>query len=143
MVRRVDILCVVAGLFLLGGCTSVVPTQQGQQQLPEAIQPDKDCAGAGGVRVTPCPVRLTKHTKQGVVITVKGRHVADSAIGTINSCFSGHNCYNAERLGSSRTQWLITSGTACGGADVEFDATNSHGGKVGFYFLRVSNKYCR
>lgn len=148
MFRRVGLLPLVAALSILVGCTSGppasragdVPMQRGQQ--PSTIQPDKDCAGSHHVRVTPCPARLTKHTTQGVIVIVRGRRVADSEIGRINSCFNGQNCYNIARVGSSRTQWLITSGESCGVADVEFDAMNAHGRQVGLYFLKVSNKYC-
>lgn len=150
MFRKVVLLPLFAALSICAGCTSgqpssqagpasVVPTQRGER--PE-IQPDKDCGGTGHVRVTPCPVRLTKHTTQGVIVTVRGRRVADSEIGRINSCFNGQNCYNLARVGSSRTQWLITSGESCGAADVEIDAMNAHGRQVGLFFLKVSNKYC-
>ncbi|HEX3671104.1 MAG TPA: hypothetical protein VHT92_05305 [Candidatus Cybelea sp.] len=77
-----------------------------------------------------------------MIVTVRGRHVADSEIGRIASCFNGQNCYNITRVGSTRTAWLITSGESCGAADVEFDAMNAHGRQVGLYFLKVSNKYC-
>jgi hypothetical protein len=92
--------------------------------------------------VTPCPIRLTKRTKSGIVVTVSGRHVVNSSLGRINACFSGKLCYNAERYGSSETQWLITSGQSCGGADVEFLGENASGHVVGYAFLKVANKYC-
>ncbi|MGA8576146.1 MAG: hypothetical protein WB609_10780 [Candidatus Cybelea sp.] len=152
MVRKVDILALVAGLSILAACSSGQPTSQagfsavppGQQgRIPLAITPDKDCAGAGGVTVAPCPVRLTRHTKSGIIVTVSGPGVVNSYLGRINGCFNGRRCYNAERVGSSETQWLITSGRSCGRADVEFDGVNASGGRVGYYFLKVANKYCR
>jgi hypothetical protein len=95
------------------------------------------------VTVSPCPVRLTKHTKPGILLTVSGPGVVSSYLGRINGCFNGRTCYNAEREGSSETQWRITSGRSCGRADVEFDGVNASGGTVGYYFLKVANKYCR
>ncbi len=151
MVRRVVTLALVAGLSVLAACSSgestsqaglsaVPPVQQGR--VPLAIAPDKNCGGVNGVTVTPCPLRLTRHTKAGIVVTVSGPGVVNSYLGRINGCFNGHLCYNAERVGSSETQWLITSGPSCGGADVEFEGVNASGGKVGYFFLKVANKYC-
>lgn len=106
------------------------------------ITPLKDCAGTGGVKVKPCPVHLNIHHTDGIVVTVKGPGVVNSYLGRINGCHNGRLCYNAERYGSSYTKWLITPGQACGTADVEFDAVNASGGEVGYYFLKVANKYC-
>ncbi|MGC1381601.1 MAG: hypothetical protein WA814_11340 [Candidatus Baltobacteraceae bacterium] len=68
--------------------------------------------------------------------------MVNSYLGKINGCFNGYVCYNAEREGSSETQWRITSGQSCGAADVEFDGINASGGTVGYFFLKVANKYC-
>jgi hypothetical protein len=106
------------------------------------MQPDKGCAGGRHVTVTPCPVRLTRRTKQGVVITVDAPHIASSKIGGFSSCFTSGNCYNIERLGGSQTQWLITSGQICGDALVEFHAMNDRGHRIGEYYLLVYNNYC-
>ncbi len=128
---------------MLGACTaSGVPAFQGGAAAVPAVSPDKDCGGVH-INVKPCPVHLTRHTKAGIVVTVSGPHVVGSYLGHIASCFNGKICYNAERVGSSQTEWLITSGPSCGRADVEFDATNAHGKQVGYFFLKVSNKYCR
>ena len=105
--------------------------------------PDKSCGGVRGVTVLPCPIRLTRHTKRGVVVTVSGPGVVNSSLGHITSCYSGQICYNAERVGSSQTQWRITSGEVCGGAIVEFLGENVSGAVVGYAFLKVANKYCR
>jgi hypothetical protein len=149
--RRIDVIAVIASLSLLAACTGGQPVSQGNlgvaplavgAGLPALITPDKDCGGTGGVKVKPCPVRLTRHTKAGIVVTVSGPGVINSYLGKLNGCFSGKLCYNAEREGSSQVQWRITSGRACGGADVEFDGVNASGGQVGYFFLRVSNRYC-
>ncbi|HET6275165.1 MAG TPA: hypothetical protein VFE16_04410 [Candidatus Cybelea sp.] len=92
--------------------------------------------------MTPCPVRLTHRTKHGIVITVKGRGVVDSEIGEINSCYNASNCFNADRVDGSKTEWLITPGQSCGRAIVEFDAMNAHGHRVGYYFLKIDNNVC-
>ncbi len=151
MLRRVDLLSMAAGLLLLAGCASgqtasqtgapaALPMQRGHS--PSTIQPDKGCAGSRHVDMTPCPVLLTADTKDGIVVTVKGRHVADSAIGKMTSCFNADHCYNVARVGSSRTQWLFTSGPACGDALVKFRARNADGRRIGIYYLEVSNTYC-
>jgi hypothetical protein len=74
---------------------------------------------------------------------VTGPGVVGSYLGRINACFNGRTCYNAEREGTSETQWRITSGRSCGRADVEFEGTNANGGTVGYFFLKVVNTYCR
>jgi len=151
MLRRLQIPAALTGLSLLAACASAQPgTQTGLSAIPPAqqarigssISPDKNCGSVHHVTVTPCPIRLTRHTKAGIVVTVSGPHVVNSYLGRINGCFSGRTCYNAERVGSSEVQWLITSGDACGGADVEFVGVNARGKDVGYFFLKVANKYC-
>ena len=152
MFRWVNAAATLAMLSLLVACSSSQQASQaGPSLVPAAagtgfhhgMSPDKDCGGTGGVTVTPCPVHLTKHTRSGVVVTVGGPGVVSSSLGHISGCFSGHKCYNAKREGGSQTQWRITSGRSCGAADVEFDAMNESGQQVGYFFLKISNKYCR
>ncbi len=147
MLLRMNAMAAAASLSMLAACASGHQTSQaGSALVPPplgaAASPDKDCGGTGGVEVLPCPVRLTRHTKPGIVVTVSGPHVVNSYLGQLNGCFNGQNCYNAEREGSSQTQWRITSGRACGGADVEFYGVDRHGAKRGYFFLKVSNHYC-
>lgn len=150
MLRRVGVLAIIAGIFVLTGCAFDPQTSQSNSVVvPSAkylgvpsVSPAKDCGGVHRVTVTPCPIRLTKRTKSGIVVTVSGPGVVNSVLGTIQSCFSGQNCYNAERYSSSKTQWLITSGAYCGGADLEFDGQNARGHRVGYFFLGIDNKYC-
>ncbi|HEX3458783.1 MAG TPA: hypothetical protein VHR97_12605 [Candidatus Baltobacteraceae bacterium] len=151
MFRWVNVAATLATLSLLAACTSgqqasqggtsVVPSAAGTG-FHHAMSPDKDCGGAHGVTVKPCPVHLTKHTGSGVLVTVGGPGVVSSVIGDINGCFNGRQCYKAKREGSSQIQWRFTSGKSCGAADVEIDAMNASGQEVGYFFLKVSNKYC-
>ncbi len=150
MFRRRDVLAAVASLSILAACaqgqsisqtgSGIAPAMLGAG-LP-AIAPDKGCHGTGGVKVTPCPIRLTRRTKQGILVTVSGPGVVNSYLDKLNGCFSGKLCYNIQREGSSQVQWRVTPGTACGGASIEFDGVNVSGGEVGHFFLRVSNRYC-
>lgn len=91
----------------------------------------------------PCAIKLTRRTKAGIVVTVRGPHVVNSYLDQLNGCLNLKNCYNAEREGSSQTQWRITPGEACGGANVEFDGVNGQGTEVGHAFLKVDNRFCR
>jgi hypothetical protein len=151
MFRQLRTLAVLGSLSLLAACASgqnfypagsaAAPSAQ-SAITPSSITPDKGCGGVRGVKVTPCPILLNAQTKSGIVVTVSGPGVVFSALGTIRSCYSGHNCYNAKRYGSSQTQWLITSGTYCGGAILEFNGRNARGNRVGYAFLEISNKYC-
>jgi hypothetical protein len=142
MVRRAGAPALLSLIMALTACSAVGTPSQPPAAGASAIKPDKDCGSAGGVKVAPCPVRLGKHTKSGVVVTVSGHGVVNSYLGSLNGCFNGYLCYNAERYGSSQTQWLITSGSSCGAADVQFMGVDSHGNVVGYFFLKVSNHYC-
>jgi hypothetical protein len=142
MFSRSNAPAILAGLFALAGCAlPEQPSGSGSAVAPY-VTPDKNCGGIHGVNVTPCPIRLTKRTKKGIVVTVSGPGVVNSSLGRINSCFSGYQCYYIERYGSSQVEWLITSGKACGGADVEFYGEDGGGNEVGYFFLKVANKYC-
>ena len=151
MFRQFKAVALVASFSAFAACSPGQPlSQAGPGVAPQTVgsvplarvSPDKDCGSAGGVKVAPCPVHLTKHTRGGVVVTVSGPGVVSSSLGHISGCFNGHVCYNAEREGSSQTQWRITSGRSCGAADVEFDGMNASGQQVGYFFLKVSNKSC-
>jgi hypothetical protein len=151
MFRRLFAAAAVASLSILAACTpgeqvsqagSAIAPQAPRAGLLARMMPDKDCGGVGGVTVTPCPIRLTKHTKRGIVVTVSGPGVVNSYLGHITSCFSGQICYNAERKGSNQTKWRISSGQYCSAADVEFLGVNASGAEVGYFFLKVTNKYC-
>jgi hypothetical protein len=149
MFKQLGALTTIASLLVLAACSSQQTLSSGSGLMPTtkhlgsaAIRPDKNCGGVHGVTVTPCPIRLTRHTKQGIVVTVAGPKVVNSYLGALNSCFSGKQCYYVERDGSSRTQWLFKSGSACGGADVEFYGVDAQGNNVGYFFLKVSNRYC-
>jgi hypothetical protein len=148
MTRWTIALVAIGGASLLAACGSPSSASGGGgaavgtgAALP-AITPLKDCRGSGGVTVKPCPVHLNAHTKSGIVVTVKGHGVVSSDLGKLTSCFNGRICYNAERYGSSERKWLITPGSSCGSADVEFDAFDANGREVGYFFLKVSNRYC-
>jgi hypothetical protein len=143
MFSRVNVIAAVAGLSVLAACTSAQQVSQSDAGgLAPAISPARDCGGTAGVKVTPCPIRLTKHTKAGIVVTVSGPHVVNSYLTQLNGCFGDKFCYNAQREGSSSTQWRITSGKDCGGADVGFDGVDGQGAEVGHASLKVSNRYC-
>jgi hypothetical protein len=149
MTRWTIALAAIAGASLLASCgSSSAPSALGTGNAPlagaalPAITPLKDCGGTGGVKVKPCPVHLHVRNKSGVVVTVKGPGVVSSYLGKLNGCFNGRICYNAERYGSSETKWLITPGSSCGSADVEFDAYDAGSSEVGYFFLKVANRYC-
>jgi hypothetical protein len=151
MFPHVRTLAVLGGLSVLAACASGQPFYETGSALapssqrvasPSSIMPDKGCGGVHGVKVAPCPIRLNRHTKSGIVVTVSGPRVVNSALGTIKSCYSGLTCYNAKRYGSSQTQWLITPGGYCGGAILEFMGENARGKHVGYAFLEIANQYC-
>lgn len=121
------------------GSVAVPPAISASQS---AIAPDTDCRGAHGVKVSPCPIYLTRHTKAGIVVTVSGPGVVNSYLATLNACFNGKLCYFAEREGSSQTQWRFMPGRACGSADIEFYGVDALGSKVGRAFLKSRNTYC-
>lgn len=148
MFKRLGIATVIGAVLVFAGCSNGSQTLNPNATSPSAersmpsVSPDKDCGSSGHVFVAPCPIRLTKHTKNGIVVTVSGPKVVNSQLGRISGCFNGQNCYNAERYGNGATQWLITSGSSCSAADVEFDGYSAHGHEVGYFFLGVKNKLC-
>ena len=116
--------------------------------VPPALRADpargnhSGCNGTGSVKVTPCPIVLTKNTKRGFVVMVSGPGVVNSYLEDLNDCLKHQLCYNAEREGSSQTQWRMTSGRACGRAEVEFTGVNAANSEVGHAFLKLTNEYC-
>lgn len=136
------ILVAAASLSVLAGCAQTQVPSQANTAAASRVSPDKDCGGAYGVKVSPCPLRLTRHTKSGFVVTVSGPHVINSYLGRLNFCIGDKLCYNAEREGSSQVQWRITSGRDCGNADVEFVGVDENDHEVGYAFLDLKNKYC-
>jgi hypothetical protein len=150
MFRRVKGVAALANLLALVAC-AVGPqaSQQGSAIVPPAPSasfgtaiPDKDCQGIRGVTVAPCPIMLTKDTKHGIVVTVGGSGVVDSVVQKLRPCSNGKICYNLNRAGSGLTQWRLTSGRACGVADIKFFGLDSAHNKVGYAFLKSTNTYC-
>lgn len=109
--------------------------------VPAAMTPNNGCGGTGGVKVTPCPIVLTGQTRH-IVVTVSGPGVVNSYLGGLNYCRTHQLCYLAERVGSSQTKWQISSGRACGNADILFKGVNASAQQVGYAFLMFTNKYC-
>jgi hypothetical protein len=146
MNRWISAPAVIAAAAILSSCgASSTPSAFGTGVAPlgrGGIAPFKACAGTNGVTVEPCPVHLNRHTKDGIVVTVKGPGVVNSYLDSLNGCFNRKLCYNAERHGNSYTKWRFTPGQSCGNAAVEFDAVNASGGEVGSFSLKVTNKYC-
>jgi hypothetical protein len=151
MFRRVNVFAAVASLFVLAACSQgAPPAQTGSAVMPAAIgagvsegaKPGGGCTGSHQVKVTPCPITLTKRTKSGIVVTVSGPGVVNSYLRELNGCFSHKLCYNVDREGSSYTKWRFTSGKYCGGASVPFEGVNASGTVVGNFFLKLSNRYC-
>lgn len=151
MFQRVNVCSAVASFFVLAACSQGAPTPNTGSAVPPAAigagvptgaTPARRCNGTHQVKVTPCPVTLTKRTKSGILVTVTGPGVVNSYLGELNGCFSDRLCYNVEREGSSYTQWRFTSGKYCGGASVKFEGVNAGGRLVGNFFLKLSNRYC-
>jgi hypothetical protein len=150
MFRRVNGVAALPSLLALVACAVGQPAfQQGSAFAPPApgasfgtAIADKDCEGVRGVAVAPCPTVLTKDTKPGIVVTVSGSGVVDSVVEKLRACSNDKICYNLSRAGSGLTQWRVTSGRACGVADVKFFGLDSAHNKVGYAFLKVANKYC-
>jgi hypothetical protein len=148
MFGRFNIVATLASLSILSACSSSQPVSQaGPSVVPAArgagaAQPAKDCNGSHGVKVTPCPITLTRRNKAGVVVTVGGPGVVNSYLTKLNSCFNHKICYNAQREGSSQVQWRISPGLACGAADIEFVGIDAGSQEVGHAFLKSANKYC-
>lgn len=132
----------LAALLALSACSLDREISSPGSLATAAVMPGAGCAGTHRVTVDPCPIRLTRHDKSGVVVTVGGPHVAISYLTRLNSCASGKFCYYIERDGNSNVKWLVTPGKDCGGADIKFIGDNGGGEEIGYAFLRVKNTYC-
>ena len=148
MFGRVSATVALASVSILAGCSAGQSVSQTTSSLvppasgASAVRPNKDCAGTHGVKVTPCPITLTRRNKGGVVVTVSGPGVNASYLEELNACFSHKICYNAQRQGSSAVQWRISPGLVCGAADIQFDAYAGASQLVGDAFLKSTNEYC-
>lgn len=150
MFLRLRVFSAVTSLFALVACASgQQPSQLSSAIVPAiaadfsaSVTPNKDCNGVEGVTVTPCPITLTKNTKPGITVTVNGRDVFDSVLEKLTRCSNGELCYDLNRTGSGLTQWRVSSGRTCGVAHIKFFGLDSRHNRVGYAFLKVTNKYC-
>lgn len=135
------------GISLLAGCGA--DAQFGSalgDQSRSMLRPDSGpCGGNHGVRVTPCPVKLTRATRDtGVTVTVSGPGVTNwSAF--VAGCASSSNQAICSVAQLGQTTWRISSNANCGTAEAEFDGGSYNGTgihAVGAGFLKIVNKYC-
>jgi hypothetical protein len=96
------------------------------------------CDWAGAVEsAAPCPVKLKeKNHTTGVTVTITAKDYAYIEL-YINECDS---ICSVEQL--DRTQWLVTGGSACGRAELEWNAYNASGEAIGYAYVPAVNKYC-
>src|SRR5580658_6751982 len=111
--------------------------------LSLGIRPDgSDCGGSAGVKVRPCPAKLTKK-RPTVYVRVSGPNVVNSAIKTNSKNQSG--CGDVCEVGqysSDPLKYDVAAGSKCGTAALSFYGYNQSGGTVGIGKLKVINKDC-
>ena len=132
----------VFGVFLLVACESrqpgvasppvVVPSLSG---LPTGL--NEKCGGENGVKVRPCPVKLTSNS-QKVTVEISGP-------GVVSGSYLG-SCYDVCSIVLVRhgkpVKWRITPGTSCGKSGLLFQGINRHDILVGNADLTIINKSC-
>jgi hypothetical protein len=140
----------MAGLLIaLAGCQgpSSLPVASGHpaaQGIFTGRVPDGGaCVGTGGVKVRPCPVTLTEQSPQ-VDVYISGPGVVTSAVKTNKKNLSGcgNVCGVGQDFPSDYLEWLVSAGSKCGKAKIDFYGYNQGGATVGIGHLKVINKDC-
>jgi hypothetical protein len=140
---------VLVAVAILTGCSGSLNSPAlsapaaAPQKLLSRTQPDAEaCGGSGGVKVRPCPVKLTKN-QQMVEVTVSGPNVVNSAIKTNskNRSGCGYIC-SVGQFTSDSLNYYVSAGTKCGTVGLSFYGYNQSGGTVGIGKLKVVNKDC-
>jgi hypothetical protein len=97
----------------------------------------KECWSQNGVKVRPCPVKLTSPS-QKVSVTVSGP-------GVVSGSYLG-SCYDVCSITLVRhgkpVRWRIVPGTSCGKAALLFQGLNRRYIVVGNAALTIINKSC-
>ena len=131
------------GVCLLAACSS---QQQGTENALATVAPPPQealdnlngkCGGENGVRVRPCPVKLT-NASQKVVVTISGPGVASGSY--LGSCY---DFCSITILGHHKpTKWQIVPGASCGKAGLLFQGLTRGYIVVGNADLTIVNKSC-
>jgi hypothetical protein len=131
----------VFGAFLLAACASQQPGMPSHSGVVppswDAPSVRKGCGVQNGVKVRPCPVKLTSPS-QKVIVAISGPHV-------VSGSYLG-SCYDICRITLVRhgkpKKWLIVPGASCGKAGLLFQGLNRHDILVGNAGLEIINKSC-
>jgi len=97
----------------------------------------KKCGGQNGVRVLPCPVKLTSQSPK-VTVEVSGPGVVSS--GYLGSCYDV--CSISLVRHGKPVKWRIVSGPSCGKLGLLFQGMNRHNILVGNAALTIVNRNC-
>lgn len=146
MIKRLSPLVALAfAASVLTACATDQNSQPGSAVMPPAseplgasIAPDfKKCGGQNGVRVRPCPVKLTSRS-QKVVVTISGPGVVSGSY--LGSCYEICTITLLHR--HKYTKWQIIPGVSCGKAGLSFQGFNRNYIVVGSAALTIVNKSC-
>ena len=143
----------IAGIVLfMSGCAA---SQQGSQAGGSIVPPSRQttsslaaphhalgCYGAFGVKVKPCPAKLTSKDGGNVSVTVSGPGVAIAVIIASDCIGSGSVC-NIVQTGYTQFDASSVVGiNQCGTAYVVFEGLTASLSPIGTTTLKVVNKYC-
>lgn len=94
------------------------------------------CGGQNGVRVRPCPVKLTSPS-QKVIVAISGPGVVSGSY--LGSCY---DICSITRLEHHSKEWQVVPGASCGEAGLLFQGINRRHILVGNADLTIINKSC-
>lgn len=146
MIKRLSLSsALLFAVSLLAACATGQNSQPGSGVVPPSSKtvgastvPDfKNCGGQNGVRVRPCPVKLTSRS-QKVIVTISGP-------GVVSGSYQG-SCYEICTITilhrHKYTKWQIIPGVSCGKAGLLFQGFNRKYIVVGNAALTIVNKSC-
>lgn len=102
--------------------------------IPNRFAP---CGGQNGVRVRPCPVKLTSPS-QKVIVAISGPRVVSGSY--LGSCYDVCSITLVHQ--SKPSKWSIVPGASCGRAGLDFQGLTRRYIVVGNAALTIINKSC-
>jgi hypothetical protein len=139
-------LCAAAAGAMLGGCaggpsqsTPMTGAPQNALRSPIGNPTVKDhCPAHGGARVSPCGVDLNASNPGPVTVTTRNPRSKKGTFTESDDCGGPSGVATVALV--SGDQWTVAAGSTAGTCTAEFDYTNSHGKKVGWAQLAITNE---
>lgn len=143
-IRSVGALAVAVMAGALTGCDASqqsTPNLSATSRSQRAVSPDLPACYGSNITVKPCPVKLTKHSKHGIAVTVSGPGVTTSGASSGTCKPNSDACFFIDSTSSFTTWTILPNVDACGKGYATFQGF-AGSTEVGEYSVKVINKYC-